>query len=338
MLCPASCWTLHDRCRNAAPNLENPMRMTSRLAHMVFLLCLSASIGAQTSDLVTAVRAATGAKDWLRAERLVHEHRAAQGTTSESILAVSWLARGAAVERRWEAAGAFATQTRREATTFLRGRGVDVDPFIPNAVGNALDVLAQVDVEAGNRSQAVAFIQQQLRTYRGTSIEKRLQKTLNTYTLVGSTAPALDLSEFIGAKPPALTSLRGQPVLLFFWAHWCADCKAQAPIITRLYEKHRAQGLRLVAPTQRFGYVAGGAPASAGDEKTYIEQVRAEYYPVLAGLPIPLSAANHLRYGVSSTPTLALVDRQGVVRLYNPGRMTEDALDAEIQKVVGTAR
>jgi thiol-disulfide isomerase/thioredoxin len=309
--------------------------MKRLLAAVLFVLLSAATPLAQASDLVTAVRAATGAKDWPRAESLVTDHRAARGVTSESILAVSWLGRGALAERRWDAAEVFARQAQREASTFLRGRGVDSDTFIPNAVGNAIDVIAQVQVERGQRSEAVAYVTQQIRAYRGSSIEKRLQKTINLYTLVGTTAPALDLSEFIGAKPPALATFKGRPVLLFFWAHWCADCKAQAPILTTLYNRYKDQGLALVAPTQRFGYVAGGATAAPADEKKYIEQVRAEYYPVLAGVPIPLVAANHLRYGVSSTPTIALLDRQGIVRLYNPGRMTEEALEAEIRKVIG---
>ena len=90
----------------------------------------------------------------------------------------------------------------------------------------------------------------------------------------------------------------------------------------RLRDRYQAQGLTIVAPTQRFGYVAGGAPASPADELRYIAQIRDQYYPFLADLPVPVSAANHLRFGVSSTPTLVIVDRQGIVRLYNPGRLT----------------
>lgn len=299
-------------------------------------LVMAAPVWAQTSELVTAVRAATGAKDWPRAERLVTEDRAARGIAPENILAVSWLARGAATERRWADAERFARQARTEGLAARRGRSVDADPFLPNAIGNAIDVLAQVLVERGERIDAVRFVQDEMRTYRGTSIEKRIQKTLNLYTLEGTSAPALDLTEYIGTTPPPLTSFRGKVVLLFFWAHWCPDCKAQAPILATLYDKYRDQGLVIVAPTQRYGYAAGGTPATPADEKRHIEQVRAEYYPVLAGVPMPLATANHLRYGVSSTPTLALLDRTGIVRLYNPGRMTLEALEAVIQRWIKT--
>src|SRR5689334_1212626 len=93
------------------------------------LVLAGASLSAQTSDLVTAVRTATGAKDWSRAEQLVAEHRKSRGTTTESVLAVSWLGRGAATEGRWNDAERFARQARTEAMVALKGRPVDADPF-----------------------------------------------------------------------------------------------------------------------------------------------------------------------------------------------------------------
>ena len=50
--------------------------------------------------------------------------------------------------------------------------------------------------------------------------------------------------------------------------------------------------------------------------------------------PVPLSAANHERYGVSSTPTVVIIDKQGVVRLYHPGRLTEEELEAQLQPLL----
>jgi thiol-disulfide isomerase/thioredoxin len=169
----------------------------------------------------------------------------------------------------------------------------------------------------------------------GSSIEKRIQKNLNSLTMEGTVAPALDLSEHLGTTPTAaLADLNGDVLLLFFWAHWCSDCKAQSPILQAVFQKYRDRGLRLVAPTQRFGYVAGGREAPSVEETAYIDTVRQEYYPVLEGQPIPMSEANHRRYGVSSTPTLVLVDRKGIVRLYYPGRMTEAELDPLIRELL----
>jgi thioredoxin-related protein len=50
-----------------------------------------------------------------------------------------------------------------------------------------------------------------------------------------------------------------------------------------------------------------------------------------------VSVANHQRYGVSSTPTVVLLDRQGIVRLYHPGSLTEDELEAQLRPLLAAA-
>jgi thioredoxin-related protein len=49
---------------------------------------------------------------------------------------------------------------------------------------------------------------------------------------------------------------------------------------------------------------------------------------------VPLSSENFKIYGVSTTPTLVLIDRAGIVRLYRPGRMTYEELMPHIKRVM----
>jgi thiol-disulfide isomerase/thioredoxin len=136
---------------------------------------------------------------------------------------------------------------------------------------------------------------------------------------------------------PPLEELKGKVVLLFFWAHWCPDCKTQAPILSALLNRYRKDGLVVVAPTQRYGYTVRRTPATPDEELRYIAQVRDTSYPFLRDEPVPVSEANHTRYGVSTTPTLVLVDRRGIVRLYHPGTMTEKELGAAIEPVLASS-
>ncbi len=89
----------------------------------------------------------------------------------------------------------------------------------------------------------------------------------------------------------------------------------------------------LIAPTQHYGYVAQGEEAGPAEELKYIEQIRHQYYADLLSVPAPLSEANFRNYGASTTPTLVLIDRQGIVRLYHPGAMTMEELRAALNKV-----
>lgn len=85
-----------------------------------------------------------------------------------------------------------------------------------------------------------------------------------------------------------------------------------------------------MAPTQRYGYTVKRAPATPAAELEYIGQVRDEYYAFLRDEAVPVSEANHRLYGVSTTPTLVVLDRQGIVRLYHPGTMPAGDLEAVI--------
>lgn len=306
-----------------------------RIVIAILVLSVSAAAAdAQSKGIVADVRAAIASNDFARGDQLIATYKATNGVTSEMLAALSWMARGTLAAGQLDKAEAYADQTYTQATALLAKRPLDADTALPTAVGAAIEVLAHASVGRGARSDAVAFLQAEVGKFKGTSIEKRIQKNLNLLTLEGTVAPAVDLSEYLGAKPPPLASLKGKVVVLFFWAHWCPDCKKSAPILARLMERYGPQGLTLFAPTQRFGYVARGKTAPPDEEKQYIEEIRRTHFAVLEGQPIPLSTANHLRYGVSSTPTIVLVDRAGVIRLYHPGPMTEEELDPLIKRQV----
>ena len=52
-------------------------------------------------------------------------------------------------------------------------------------------------------------------------------------------------------------------------------------------------------------------------------------------MPVPISGANFANYGANfSTPTLVLLDRQGIVRWYHPGAATEKELAANIEAIL----
>lgn len=144
------------------------------------------------------------------------------------------------------------------------------------------------------------------------------------YALVGQEAPAFELPAVLNAVDgrPQLTlaSLRGKAVVLDFWATWCGPCRAEAPILDRLSQRYRDRGLVVVGVN------------------TNEEQGFAEAYAQKVGLTYPIvydtrsSAAS--AYGVSSFPTLVVVNREGKVSAVRIGATDDAELDRLVRQVL----
>jgi thiol-disulfide isomerase/thioredoxin len=303
--------------------------------HIPKLLILVALAGPAWAGIVEDVRTALAQNNFSAADTYLNSYRARSGVTPEYIEAYSWMGRAALSARQYDQAAAYAKQTRALALEQLKQRPLDAEPRLPLALGAAIEVQAQTLAARGQRTQAIAVLQAALRTYGTTSIRARLQKNLNLLSFEGKPAPALRGEQFLGSKAPALVQLKGSPVLLFFWAHWCGDCKAEAPIITQLRTEFTAKGLVVVGPTRLYGYTAQVEDAKPSDELAYIDAVRHRFYGGLLDMPVPISTYNFDVYGASTTPTLVLLDRAGKVAMYHPGALPYDQLKAEIEKVVG---
>lgn len=310
------------------------------LIRLATILALLAPLHAQAQQpavrqtLIQQVRGEIAKNDFNAAKALLADSRNRQGVTPEWLEAQSWIGRGYLAATRLDDAESAARETYALASGMLKTRPMDQEPRLPIAYGAAVEVLAQVGAQRGARTDSIVLLERELKTHGKTSIAKRVQKNINLLSLEGSKAPAIVATDYLGAKPPSLDALKGQAVLLFFWAHWCADCKRMGTVIAALEKQYGDKGLTVFAPTQRYGYVAGGKDAPPDEEKRYIDQVRQTSFPVLLDQPVPLDEANHLRYGVSSTPTVVLVDRTGIIRLYHPGQMTLEELQPHVDKLL----
>lgn len=286
-----------------------------------------------TAGVVQDVRVALSQNNFALGDALLARYRAQNGATPEFLEALSWMGRGELAARQLDKAEAYAKQTETLAIQQLKKRPLDAEPHLPLALGAAIEVQGLALNARGERGEAVEFLEKELAAYRNTSIRTRIQKNINLLGLEGKPAPALDEREFLGAKPAPLTALRGKPVLLFFWAHWCPDCKGEEPILAEIQKEYASKGLVIVAPTQRYGYVARGEDAPPAEELKYIDEVRHKYYTDLLNDGVPVSEENFKNYGASTTPTLVILDRRGIVRVYHPGAMTLDELRAALSRI-----
>lgn len=273
------------------------------------------------ANLVDSVRESLARNDLPRAMETIRAYRASKGVTPEAVEALSWMARAELAQKNLVQADKYASETSRLCLEQMKIHPLSRDANLQIAMGTAIEVEANVLTIRGQRAEAITYLRDQLKAYYATPLRPRIQKNINVLSLEGKRAPALEKVAI-----PA-----GKPVMLFFWAHWCGDCKYEIPILARIKAEFAPKGLVFIAPTQKYGYVAGGEDAPPEVELRYIEQVRQQYYGAVIDAPAPVSEENFNRYGASTVPTIVLIDRHGIVKLYHPGALTYDELRPRVE-------
>jgi thiol-disulfide isomerase/thioredoxin len=122
--------------------------------------------------------------------------------------------------------------------------------------------------------------------------------------------------EDLDGQPVSLSSLRGQVVLVNFWATWCSPCKEEMPVLQAYYDAHRGEGFTLV------GLNVSDDPAVAAD----FAHGRGYSFPLWFDPPGDTLIDLRLR----GLPASILVDADGRRLERWIGPLTTDMLDAAV--------
>ncbi len=282
---------------------------------------------------VAAIRNKIAAGDLYSAESLLEVHRATNGEDGAYLQGLGWLARGALMNGHPKEAALYAAEARRMALDVIGKQGFANAADATGALGTALEVEAQLLNQQGKRRQATNLLEDQLRLHATAppAFRARIYKRLNLFTLEGRVAPPVKSEHVQGPSFPALDTLRGKPIVLFFWAEWCGDCRAQSVALSAAVKEFAPLGVEFLSVT-RF-YKEGGEAELARVRKQWIEQ-----YAGLEDVPVAISSQAMERYGISSTPTFVMVDTNGKVARYLPYRLTSERLRDEIQRAMRAGR
>ena len=289
------------------------------------LLLVFLGVSQASADLITDVRSAIAENDFSRAAAQVRDYRTTKGITPELATAMSWIARGALGRKDYDRAEEVARETYELSTDLLKRRALDAEPVLADRTW---------------------------RRHRGAGASPRRTRTDNRgrdlpYRPARQVPHNLDLRA--DSEEHSSSELGGQ-ARSGFAGHFASEREAGAALLLgalvwRLPGRGphsgapeggvRAQGAgSLSAPTQKYGYIARGEEAPPDVELRYIETVRKQSYGDIVDAPAVVSEENFRNYGVSTTPTLLLVDREGIVRMYHPGKMTYDELRTRIQALL----
>lgn len=158
---------------------------------------------------------------------------------------------------------------------------------------------------------------------RGSYLAKEAREELaaRKATQPGALAPDFTLNDPDG-KPVTLSSLRGQYVLVDFWASWCKPCRAGMPAMKELYKKYHAKGFEIIGVSDDSSHDAW---------KKAIEQDQTPWIHVVDEFPEENKPARVGRlYGVHYIPSYFLLDKEGKVI----GKMDHEELEAKLAELL----
>jgi peroxiredoxin len=140
---------------------------------------------------------------------------------------------------------------------------------------------------------------------------------LQRNALVGKSAPDFTPAVLTGAKLGKLSSLKGQVVLIDFFATWCGPCVASMPHINGLHETLGAKGLKVIGVSTESADIVGRV---------------AERFKLKYSIAADENEGISRSYKVYALPTMVVIDRQGKVT--EIAVADTDAVDAAVERAL----
>jgi cytochrome c biogenesis protein CcmG/thiol:disulfide interchange protein DsbE len=138
--------------------------------------------------------------------------------------------------------------------------------------------------------------------------------------LLGKPASPFALTTFDG-KPISLDSLRGQVVVVNFWASWCIPaCYDEAPSLERAWRAYRDRGVVLIG-------------VNIQDKEEPARRFLTQFGHTFPNAPDP-SGRVSVDYGVYGVPETFFIDRKGQVRFRKVGSVTDEIMKQHVEKLL----
>ena len=133
---------------------------------------------------------------------------------------------------------------------------------------------------------------------------------------IGDIAPGFEAITDTG-RPIRLADLRGDVVLLNFWATWCGPCRIEMPVFEEVYQQRRDEGFTVLAVNNR-------------EPLPIVQAFRQEMNGLTFPMAIDETAAIQRQFNILSYPSTFLLDRDGVIVARHFGPLTAQQIDEMI--------
>jgi peroxiredoxin len=136
---------------------------------------------------------------------------------------------------------------------------------------------------------------------------------------VGTKAPDFKLPTMDG-KTISLSDFADKPTLLVFWATWCPHCRAELPVVQKIYKDLGPKGA---------SFVGVSLDDNSARAKDFVKSNNITFPVAVAG------ARNNLlgSYGITGIPTVFVLDKGGVVKARYAGEVSESTIRADLAKL-----
>jgi len=141
--------------------------------------------------------------------------------------------------------------------------------------------------------------------------------------LAGDHAPDFELHSLDG-RTMKLSDFRGHPVILNFWATWCAPCRVETPWLVELDRRYRAKGVQIL----------GVSLDDVGSEQAVATFTKEQgmQYDVLLGNSSVADAYGGVRF----MPQSYFIDRDGEIKKTTVGMTDKEELENNVKELLRT--